>query len=408
MTALAHLSKATAYPAARLMFKSSRINLESTRRCEASFVPQRVLVLTKVSRYMIEKLHNPNLSEEELKRKLIERDINFDAILGGHNRNEATAKKTIDTLKSLNIDFRVKSRYNVDIDSINWADLVIPVGGDGTFLMASNLMNSNSKPIIGINSDPEFSEGFLLLSRKHSSDIPGIFERLRSGNFEYLMRSRVRTTLIGENIWRTPFHMHDQSSSLGGKFYISHHNSTIPKGKLPKTRRIPWLALNEVFIGESLSARISILHIGANGGKLQKVKSSGMCVSTGTGSTSWYRAINCLNPQVVQDVLSSAGLKDQTNSDIEKICSDFNSKIQFPADELQLSYTIRDMILKPSKPTPEHTFPRGFTKKLTIRSQCYDGGLVIDGGIAIHFNAGTTAVLETLKEDALRNIVFTD
>lgn len=103
-------------------------------------------------------------------------------------------------------------RHNIDIDSINWADLIVPVGGDGTFLLASNLIGDNTKPIMGINSDPEFSEGFLLLSPKYSNNIPEIFERLKLGNFKYFMRSRIRTTLYGENTWQMPFHMHEKSS----------------------------------------------------------------------------------------------------------------------------------------------------------------------------------------------------
>lgn len=56
-----------------------------------------------------------------------------------------------------------------------------------------------------------------------------------------------------------------------------------------KVKRIlPYLALNEVFIGETQSARVSHLHIQINNQNiLNKTKSSGLCVSTGTGSSSW-------------------------------------------------------------------------------------------------------------------------
>lgn len=66
------------------------------------------------------------------------------------------------------------------------------------------------------------------------------------------------------------------------------------------------------------------------------------------------------------------------------------------------------MIIKHIWPLPESIHPRGFCKELKIRSQCSDGGLVIDGGIAVHFNVGTTAKLETLEQDTLRNIVLLD
>ena len=108
-------------------------------------------------------------------------------------------------------------RHDIDVDSINWADLIVPVGGDGTFLLASNLIRDNNKPIVGINSDPEFSEGFLMLPRKFTNNIPEVFERLKSGDYKYLMRSRIRMTLQGENIWQTPFHVHENPSSKNRK-----------------------------------------------------------------------------------------------------------------------------------------------------------------------------------------------
>lgn len=56
-----------------------------------------------------------------------------------------------------------------------------------------------------------------------------------------------------------------------------------------KVKRIlPYLSLNEVFIGETQAARVSHLHIQIDDQNiLNKTKSSGLCVSTGTGSSSW-------------------------------------------------------------------------------------------------------------------------
>lgn len=88
----------------------------------------------------------------------------------------------------------------------------------------------------------------------------------------------------------------------------------------------------QVFIGESLSARISILHINLGKEIFQKVKSSGLCVTTGTGSSSWYRAINALNPQMVEDVLTMARCeKIPKCEEMKRICYDFNSRLQYPA-----------------------------------------------------------------------------
>lgn len=60
---------------------------------------------------------------------------------------------------------------------MNWADVLVPVGGDGTFLLAAGraspmFAHSEPKiPIVGFNSDPQQSEGRLMLS-KYYSDHP--------------------------------------------------------------------------------------------------------------------------------------------------------------------------------------------------------------------------------------------
>lgn len=54
-----------------------------------------------------------------------------------------------------------------------WADIVVPIGGDGTFLLTASRacpIFSAQKPIIGFNSDPDRSEGRLMLSRHYSND----------------------------------------------------------------------------------------------------------------------------------------------------------------------------------------------------------------------------------------------
>lgn len=54
-----------------------------------------------------------------------------------------------------------------------WADILVPIGGDGTFLLTASRacpIVCDPKPIIGFNSDPDRSEGRLMLSRKYSLD----------------------------------------------------------------------------------------------------------------------------------------------------------------------------------------------------------------------------------------------
>lgn len=57
-------------------------------------------------------------------------------------------------------------------------------------------------------------------------------------------------------------------------------------------------------MGETLSARVSHLQMKLNGSQNDtNIKCSGMCVSTGTGSTSWHLSINRLSTQSVAELL---------------------------------------------------------------------------------------------------------
>lgn len=57
---------------------------------------------------------------------------------------------------------------------------------------------------------------------------------------------------------------------------------------------------------------------------------------------------------------------------------------------------------------PKDVNTRGFCNKATVKSECFDAGLVFDGGIAVPFNFGTIAEIETFPEDSLRTITLPD
>lgn len=73
-------------------------------------------------------------------------------------------------------------------------------------------------------------------------------------------------------------------------------------------------------------------------------------------------------------------------------------------DDTQMAYTIRDLISAGVWPQPKGIQPRGFAKKLKVRSVCYDASLVIDGGVSFTFNDGAIAILEICPDDALRTV----
>lgn len=62
--------------------------------------------------------------------------------------------------------------------NIDWSDIIIPMGGDGTYLMAASRVSGNEKPVVGLNSDPSRSEGYLCLPAKYSTNIKEAVDRL--------------------------------------------------------------------------------------------------------------------------------------------------------------------------------------------------------------------------------------
>ncbi|XP_016918860.1 NAD kinase 2, mitochondrial isoform X3 [Apis cerana] len=354
-------------------------NFRLLLRNESSFVPKRILIVVKLSRYYFEKIREPKLNEEQFKQKLKERGSDYDSMMISHLATENVKKQVTEVLKKLNIEYKLINRKNLNPSNFAWADLILPIGGDG----------------------------YLMLPMKYTESISDIFEMLRAGYYNVIMRRRIRTTIKGDNIWDVPFHTHEKGRIAGGeRLYMQEQNEM--SSNLPKIRRLPWLALNEVFIAETLSARTSSLLVSVDDeNKYHLVKSSGLCITTGTGSTSWYKSINSVNPQIVQEILTLLNKEKQfTNEEIDKICSTFNDSLYFDAEESKLCYVVRDMIVNDLWPISKCIHPRKFCNKLTVRSQCYDASIVLDGGIAIPFNFGATAIMETYPEDSLRSLVL--
>ncbi|MCL4125370.1 UNVERIFIED_CONTAM: hypothetical protein GTU68_010032, partial [Idotea baltica] len=119
-------------------------------------------------------------------------------------------------------------------------------------------------------------------------------------------------------------------------------------------RVLPVLSLNEVFIGECVSARVSYLEIGMDGQKRVKQKCSGLIVSTGTGSTSWTYSVNKLTEQNMEDILTIVKeetgfpLSDTDPRFIRKVTDKFNEMLIINPEEHRMVYTIRDLL--PSSP----------------------------------------------------------
>ncbi len=82
-----------------------------------------------------------------------------EAFQQSHQTQQNTIQTVKNTLSSSGAEINMVYRSEITESVISSADLVISVGGDGTFLETSHYITDNT-PILGVNSDPVRSVGF--------------------------------------------------------------------------------------------------------------------------------------------------------------------------------------------------------------------------------------------------------
>jgi NAD+ kinase len=100
--------------------------------------------------------------------------------------------------------------------------------------------------------------------------------------------------------------------------------------------------LSKVYMGESLSSRVSYFGLSLDGGSWTKVKSSGLCVSTGTGSTSWHFSINRITEQTVAEMVKLLGTSCQDTGHVKQVTDEFNQSLVFNCGMYELKTSSSD------------------------------------------------------------------
>ena len=155
-----------------------------------------------------------------------------------------TVKKTITKYK---INFKLATRDKLSRAKFRNKDLVIAVGGDGTFLRAALFIRKQA--LLGVNADVKNKEGFFMKADKR--------------DFE-----RKLIKIMGNKAEIREFPRLEA--------YINN-------------KKIETFALNEFFIGARKSYHAAKYIIRING-KKERQKSSGILVTTPTGSYAWAKS----------------------------------------------------------------------------------------------------------------------
>ena len=129
--------------------------------------------------------------------------------------------------------------------------------------MAASKILNDKKPIIGINTDPSRSEGYLCLPRHFSENPHAAVDKIMKGSFYWFLRKRLRITLIGDkdHISEKALELHSQQLKYPEYRYVELIKETSGPSDHPlggdeilpndngiqlSKRILPILALNEV------------------------------------------------------------------------------------------------------------------------------------------------------------------
>ena len=163
----------------------------------------------------------------------------------------AESKVTLEIVKKVvrkyKIHFNLADRDNLKEGQFQNRDLIIAVGGDGTFLRAAQFVKSQL--IFGVNADVKNKEGFFMQSSK--KDFEAKLKKIIGGRFSVKKMPRLEACI--------------------------------------NNKKIETLALNEFFVGpkKSYHAAKYVIYIGET---KERQKSSGILVTTPAGSYAWSRA----------------------------------------------------------------------------------------------------------------------
>lgn len=186
---------------------------------------KKVLVIYKKSGYQ--------LAKEKNNKKLLELieagDESVATMLPTHMAHQATLKKVTDDLSSFDLS-KLDILYRADTAKVDDYDIVITVGGDGTFLWASKFVSSKV-PMLGVNSAPDSSVGFFTAASAETFKAVFLkwrgYGSLASSSLSQKRLSRLKLEINGEIV---------QDRILNDVLFAAEHPGALTKYIFRKTR----------------------------------------------------------------------------------------------------------------------------------------------------------------------------
>jgi NAD kinase len=234
-------------------------------------------------------------------------------------------------------------------------DTVVVLGQDG--LVANTVKYLNSQPVIGVNPDPQRWDGVLLPFQitDLNNIIPDVFAK------------------------RRPF-----------------KEVTMAKAILNNGQEL--YGVNDLFIGPK--SHISARYLIRMGDHEEQQSSSGIIVSTGLGSTGWFKSLMIGATGITQALIAQGELV-AVDSQTGRLTNQFPYNCQFPWDAEYLHFTVREPF--PSATSSATLLFGKITAQqpLVLISQLPENGVIFSDGIEhdfLEFNSGTQATINLAEK----------
>ncbi len=297
----------------------------------------RIALVTKLTR--LEELLSRHHSRSRVAFFLKGRGESIDEYASEHDRYQAALRTLEGALQRAELPIARCERTAVSLFDFRPKDLVVVLGPDGLFVNVAKYLDG--QPVLTVNPDPERIDGVLM--RFAPEGVAGVLPK----------------------ILKDEFAVEDITLAL----------ATTNDGQ---TR----LAVNEFLVGrrDQGSARYRIT---LRGVEEERQSSSGVLISTGTGSTGWMKSI------MAGAVALTGGAPRYT--------------VPFPRDTRSLLFAVREpWKSKWTGVSLTHGHVRE-GEELTIHSEMAEGGAISSDGVledAIDFNAGTSVTIQVAARAA--------
>jgi len=235
-----------------------------------------------------------------------------------------TQKSTLNIVKKIlkkykiKFDFVIREKLNKKL--FHNKDLVIAVGGDGTYLNSSHFILDKTL-LFGVNSDPPYKEGFFMGATKN--DFEAKLKMILKGNFKIKKLHRLEADI--------------------------------------SRKKIQELALNEFYIACEKSYYTARYYLTVRGAR-ERQKSSGILVSTAAGSYAWIKSAGGNTLQLGSDRFQYLVREPYCGRTAAK-CSLVNGILE-KNEKLIIEFEIGRGVIIADSTEKEHKFDAG--KKVTI------------------------------------------